>query len=483
MPPKNTNPWRPRLMISMMTAAISLPGWPSELEAVQQQIDSGHYTQAQRQIHALLNRENAGQTTADLSALAFEAERMRRIEMDFPLTPEELLPAIQHYVPDATQEDVDRWNAQGLLESMLIDGQPRYFVRSAYNLMHLSDEAVARARDSKRFTDKAPLYRLHPHHREILESDAPVRQRIQVTYTLTVDSDAVPAGETVRAWLPFPQEIQRRQVNIKLLAASPAAHQLAPAAQPQRTIYLEQKAQRGTPTEFKIRYAYDSLSSHTAIAPDKVKPIAPSDALAPYLSERAPHILFTPSLRALSAQIVGDETNPYRIAQKLFAYVDQIPWAGAREYSTIRNISEYAASAGHADCGQQTLLLMTLMRINGIPARWQSGWEFSPERFDTMHDWGEFYLAPYGWMPMDVTHGLLDSENEAERWFYLGGMDSYRLIFNTDYSREFTPAKQHFRSETVDSQRGEVEWRGGNLYFDQWNYSMEWQLLDSPEAN
>jgi len=27
-----------------------------------------------------------------------------------------------------------------------------------------------------------------------------------------------------------------------------------------------------------------------------------------------------------------------------------------------------------------------------------------------------------------------------------------------------------------------VEWRGGNLYFDQWDYSMNWQLLDPAPA-
>ena len=79
-------------------------------------------------------------------------------------------------------------------------------------------------------------------------------------------------------------------------------------------------------------------------------------------------------MRKFSREVVGDEKNPYRIAQKLFAAVDRIPWAGALEYSTITNISDYALHAGHADCGQQTLLLMTLLRLNGIPARWQSGW-------------------------------------------------------------------------------------------------------------
>lgn len=34
------------------------------------------------------------------------------------------------------------------------------------------------------------------------------------------------------------------------------------------------------------------------------------------------------------------------------------------------------------------------------------------------------------------------------------------------------------RSETVDFQRGEVEWEGGNLYFDQWNYQFDVEYLD-----
>nr|WP_237709675.1 transglutaminase-like domain-containing protein [Microbulbifer agarilyticus] len=454
------------------------------LAAVRAQVDQGNYQSAKSVIQQMRDDSTHEEVA---SALAFEAERMRRIEMEFTLKQEDLLGSIQRYIPDATEKDVSQWNSEGLLEYKVINGERRYFRKAAYNLVHVSNEAAARTNDYRRFTDKAPLYHLHPHHAAVVDAHqqakAPLKQRFEVTYSLTVDADAVPAGEMIRAWLPFPQEIAGRQEQVALLSSAPAKNQLAPKSQAQRTIYMERVAEKGVPTEFSVRYAFDSLSRFTEIEADAVKPVstqaATSENLTTYLSERAPHIQFTPELRALSEKIVGDETNPYRIAQKLFTYVDQIPWAGAREYSTIRNISQYAAQAGHADCGQQTLLLITLLRMNGIPARWESGWEFSPEGFDTMHDWGEFYLAPYGWMPMDVTHGVLDSEKEAERWFYLGGLDSYRLIFNTDYSQPFFPAKQHFRSETVDSQRGEVEWRGGNLYFDQWSYNMDWKPVDS----
>ena len=115
---------------------------------------------------------------------------------------------------------------------------------------------------------------------------------------------------------------------------------------------------------------------------------------------------------------------------------------------------------------------MTLLRLNGIPARWQSGMVYSDGSYDNLHDWGLMYLAPYGWIPMDVTTGLLSGDPGLE-WFYLGGLDAYRIAFNDDYGSAFVPAKMHFRSDNVDSQRGEAEWRGGNLYFDQWDYTFK----------
>ena len=100
---------------------------------------------------------------------------------------------------------------------------------------------------------------------------------------------------------------------------------------------------------------------------------------------------------------------------------------------------------------------MTLLRLNGIPARWQSGMVYSDGDYDNLHDWGWLYLAPYGWVPMDVTTGAFeDDADPGIEWFYLGGLDAYRIAFNDDYGRDLVPAKQHFRSETVDLQRGEV---------------------------
>ncbi|MBD3287605.1 transglutaminase domain-containing protein, partial [candidate division KSB1 bacterium] len=140
-------------------------------------------------------------------------------------------------------------------------------------------------------------------------------------------------------------------------------------------------------------------------------------------------------------------------------------------------VSEYVLENRHADCGMQTIFFMTLCRMNGIPTRWQSGWVTEPGE-SGMHDWGEIYFEPYGWVPVDVTYGLRKSGDDTIKWFYIGAMDSYRLIVNDDYSHHFYPEKIHHRSETIDFQRGEVEWKGGNLYFDQWDYDFDVEVIE-----
>ncbi|MBY6064167.1 transglutaminase-like domain-containing protein [Pseudidiomarina sediminum] len=407
-----------------------------------------------------------------------ETERKARMRRDFQWTEARVKEKLAELIPDYTEADFERWDAAGLLEYQIIDGEKRYFNRAVSNLFYIDDAARDRRIEPKSwYYSIAPLYQVHPHHQAVMNNEN-TSKRIRITYELTVKPDVIPAEQTLRVWLPFPRAIPGQQTDIQLLSASPTDPLIANEQQLQRTAYFEQQTKAGEPTAFSISYEYTAHAIHNRIDAAQVTPLKDPAALAPYLGERAPHMVFNETLQALNERIVGDETNLYRIAQKLFAAVDDIPWASAREYSSIANISEYAATAGHADCGQQTLLLMTLMRMNGIPTRWQSGWEFSDGKFNTMHDWGWFYLEPYGWMPMDVTHGQLNTMDDALRWFYLGSLDAYRLTFNDDFSQPFFPAKQHTRSETVDSQRGEVEWELGNLYFDKWNYKMTWEVIE-----
>lgn len=95
-----------------------------------------------------------------------------------------------------------------------------------------------------------------------------------------------------------------------------------------------------------------------------------------------------------------------------------------REYFTISNISEYAATNLKGDCGVQAILFITLCRIAGIPAKWQSGLYVSTH-YTGCHDWAQFYIEPYGWLFADLSFGGgAYRDGDRQRWnHYFGNLD------------------------------------------------------------
>jgi len=129
---------------------------------------------------------------------------------------------------------------------------------------------------------------------------------------------------------------------------------------------------------------------------------------------------------------------------------------------------------------------MTLCRLRGIPARWQSGWVIRPGD-EGLHDWCEIRLEPWGWIPVDVNTAVetnhADDMAAARRTaildFAFGNLDTFRLVINRDHGRPLVPAKGSPRSDDVDFQRGEVEWGtpARNVYFDRFRYALEARVV------
>ena len=191
------------------------------------------------------------------------------------------------------------------------------------------------------------------------------------------------------------------------------------------------------------------------------------------LEARPPHVVLSPEIIKLSKELTAGETDPLRKAFKIWSWIDEnIKWAAEIEYSTITNIVEKVYSCKRGDCGTQALLFVSLCRASGVPARWQSGWVTRPREWN-MHDWAEFYTPQYGWLPADPSVGRRKSDEPEIRDYLFGHLDSYRMIANTDCEQPFDPPMKHLRSDPVDNQRGELEWEGGNLYYDEWDYDIQ----------
>lgn len=419
-------------------------------------------------------------------AYSWEDDLRHRLLVDFCLTEAQVKDYIRKYIPDVTDEQMRKWEDDKSLEYMVLDGEKRYFRNAGPNLFRLDslcrDIKLAKEGKVVSGSEKVNKENLPEIISSVKESGQSLGapKRMRVTYTLTVDTNAVPAGEIVRCWLPYPRADIKRQQGVKLISTSEPEFLLSPETCAHSTLYMEKRATLDEPTVFSETFEYTSYGEWHNLKPEDVQPYDTTTALyKEYTAEREKHIIFSPRLRELASKLTEGENNPYLKALRIFRWIDaHFPWASAREYSTIDNIPEYVLDNRHGDCGQVTLLFVTLCRICGIPAHFQSGFMMHPNAWN-LHDWAEVYFEGVGWVPVDQSFGIPTfAENQDETLFFLGGIDSWRMIVNSDYGMPLVPAKKYPRSETVDFQRGEVEWDGGNLYFPQWDYTMDIEYLN-----
>lgn len=487
-------PWESLLMafawfrIALVTLGM-LTTWQTcfaeeaQLAKAQQLELTGDFQQAEAVLDAALAQSDL--SSEERYELIYEKDRLFRIRRDFALTRDQLQEKILAGVKDATSDEFATWVDEGRFDYRDIDGKRLYMGSSVRNLFYRDPKLEHRRKIP---ADEADVQRLRLNlTRQIraatkaAKSPYVMTKQFDIEFTGTVYADAVPAGSTIKAWLPIPRSFPFQR-GFQLISSSPQPVEIAPADSPLRSAYFERKATAGEPTKFKLHFTFQHDAIRFEIDPKAVTPFDGADAEIARFVQEGPHIEFTPELIALSKEIVGDETNKAIIAKKIYDWISvNIQYSLAIEYSTIRNLSDYCRANRYGDCGQEAMLYIALCRVNGIPARWQSGWNLFPGRLN-IHDWSEIYLAPYGWVPVDVCYGitalqsmnyLSASERQEVADFYFGGLEPYRMAANSDHSQKHTPAKLAPPSDTIDFQRGEYEVGNTNLYYDKFTYDFD----------
>jgi len=450
-----------------------------------QLMDQGRFRDAQKALEAKVEKGD----TSDIEARGELIEIIRRIRLEYSLTFNALLRQVQADIPDASARDLDQWINESKIRERNIDGQRFFFSSEPKNIYLFSSSAKARL--AKAGKGKKPSKWKLTDHLQAIVNEAektghvevlPVKHRYTHTLTIKPNLPEIKPGSVVRVWLPFPQEY-RQQSDIKLLSASPTPKMIAPAAHDgnpvagaaQRSIYFEKiVTNTAEPLVFREQVEFISRAYYPKLDPAAVEPL-PADWKDACLGERPPHIVFAPEIKKQVAAVVGNETNSLEKARKIFRWVSaSIPWNSEDEYCIIPSFALKGFEARRGDCGIQNTVFITMCRIAGVPARWQSGYETKPVKDNWgMHDWAEIYIAPWGWLPADASYGVKESPDPRIADFYCGHQDSYRFIVNLDWGRELDPPKQSMRSEPADFQRGEVEVDGKNLYFDKWQVKTE----------
>lgn len=225
----------------------------------------------------------------------------------------------------------------------------------------------------------------------------------------------IPAGQEpiLRLWSPQIQACENQR-NVQWIQTQPAPSEMyTDNENGNKILFWDLSAQLQTNDSIVVRrrfsyitYEYkpdareDSLDSGNTAIPEELKR---------FYTKSEPFLVQTSALINLADSIAGGKKNPFEKAKALHHWVNKHM---TYEYPPEARGAGNALKTLRGDCGQYSALFIALARALGIPARQQSGFNFSSKRI-SYHVWSEVYLAHRGWFPVDAVRengfGFLDN--------------------------------------------------------------------------
>ena len=393
-------------------------------------------------------------------ALTVQKEIMRRLPGEYCWTEAEAIARMQERVKDFTAEEFKKLDWEGRMDWRFVEGEKRYQARFAETLLATHADLAAR-----KLTPDAPNNKNEERHRlhEKMEREGSASADITLRTSIRMSDEAFAAALEkaraegrdavhVRAWLALPAACPS-QSHITLDRFTETPGHIAAEDAPQRTVCWE--ADLTENRTFGAEYSY----RETAVYADPLSFTPDAEQPDLYTGEEAPHIVFTPYLRALAAQLTEGIASPAEKAKRIYDYVTlNVRYHFQPSYFVHESIAENCARSRRGDCGIMALTFITLCRIAGIPARWESGFAVAPGDAGC-HDWARFYVAPKGWMYADCSYGasMARRGDEVLRRHYFGSLDTGRMVANSAFEAPFDPPMLGFRSDPYDNQSGEME--------------------------
>ena len=346
----------------------------------------------------------------------------------------------------------------GGVDFILRNGQ-YYFQNSAYaNILVTRTDLLKTLDEYGNFHEPSPhIYEGQHTNAAIMKERGGRAFKYTVSMELSVDTEHVKEGKEITVHLPYPA-ICDEQPMTELLESS---HPITVSSSDHRTAAIKTQAKKGE--KYFVTFRYVNRARYTELDSEKVSSKQPTF----FTDEKLPQIRFTPFLKELAHGICAGESNPLIMAKKIYDYLtDHIHYSYMRDYLYIANIPEFALLNGRGDCGVQAIAFITLCRIMGIPARWQSGCTVDGDGIGS-HDWAQIYISPYGWIPVDISYGggAHRRRDEEMRNYFFGNLSPFRMVTCNDIQVPFDPPKKFMRMDPYDNQVGEAEYSDEGLGF------------------
>jgi transglutaminase-like putative cysteine protease len=240
--------------------------------------------------------------------------------------------------------------------------------------------------------------------------DAPKQATFDGKHELEV---AIPEGaQSVRIWFTQPQSdgaSDVRRMKVESTAGEPKA-----AKDNEGNTYLYWDLAKPASGTFKATATFEVARKEVKanVDPAATRAYTPADlkGMEKYLGPTR-YVIIDDKIKALAAEIVGDEKNPTAASRRIYDWV-----LGNIEYWVKDPSKLKASTTGSTDhclttktgnCTDFHSLYMSLSRAAGIPTRITYGSFFKgpldgQDADQSYHCWLEYFAPGVGWIPLDV---------------------------------------------------------------------------------
>lgn len=424
---------------------------------------------------SVIDRRLADETLPAPLRKRLQLERIlaARIPSQYSYSYEEALELLRANIRDFKDKELETLWEENTADWIYINGRVQFHELFFENLMKTRDDYGARFLGTMEDNEKnAALLRENVRLMEE-HGGRTVHMRLLTRLSLTPEAEKACMGKTAHVYMPLPVEYAQVR-NLRLLGFEGTAGEpvsVDNGSYPQRTARFETVIRGGE--VWQTEFEFDNETVFRNPDPSQVLFSQPSF----YTGEEAPHIRFTPYLRELTRSVTEGEENPLLAAEKIYRFItSQVKYSFVRSYSTVEDIPEFTAANRKGDCGFQALLFITMCRIAGIPARWQSGLYATPLTVGS-HDWAQYYVAPFGWLSADCSFGgsAFRQGDEKRRVYYGANLDPYRIPYASQFMHSFSREEEGLRDDPYDNQSGEV-FCGGRFLRSGKEFTVEYRL-------
>ena len=297
---------------------------------------------------------------------------------------------------------------------------------------------------------------------------------VDYSFELVPDPNKIDRAKDLKLWIPIPREWDSQKA-VKIISVQPPPH--AEYEEPEhgnRMLFWDfGKGPEKPSYKVDIKFRLESYEVHAEVDPEHIEPYDKTSKEYALYTRSTHTISVTPKIKELAQIAVGDEKNPYLQARRIFRFVIKKMRYKIHRHErgvgteVLLNNPVRSEDTGEVyyegACGQSSALFIALCRAVGIPARTVAGFigwrpwtkeedlklfelielETSPDGLAAaqhyialgLHQWPEFYVPNYGWIPADTQIGRF------------GHLVNTKLIMNKGRDVRIGPHAPQKRSE------------------------------------